>query len=277
MNNIIDDSKNCKFYSYISKLIDLLLPHQRKHKLSTREILKHALFVLQTGTSWRVLDKLHLPCSSSTIYKTFDKWSKLGILAKIWSEITKAYISKSLRNDKYAFQNIYIDSTMIRNIQGKDLIGRNYQDKYKFGTKISVICDKKHIPLSIGFYPANIHDSTTIEKTLEDIPAPITLNKRFKTNLIADKGYRSKYKKDELKFCQVNLIANHRSNEKIKNSKKELKLLAVRHKIENTFCRFKQFKRLTLRYDRNISTYISFSFLSLIWITFPHVQHYVIA
>jgi hypothetical protein len=45
------------------------------------------------------------------------------------------------------FKNEYIDSTMIRNLQGIDMIGRNYQDKFKFGTKISVICDDLGIPI----------------------------------------------------------------------------------------------------------------------------------
>jgi len=275
MNKIIDISKHQDFYSYISKRIDFYLPHQRKHKLSTMYILRYSLYILQSGASWQVFDMCNLPCTSSTIYKTFYKWSKLGILNKIWSEVASLYISNGLKNNKYAFKDVMIDSTMIRNIQGIDLIGRNYQDKYKFGTKVSAICDYNNIPLSLVFYPSNIHDIITIEDTLEEIPSSITLNRRFKTNLLADKGYRSKDKKLELQFNKVNLIANHRSNEKIKNSKKELKLLSTRHKIENTFCRLKQFKRLILRYDRHISTYKAFHFLALVWITFPRIKQYV--
>ena len=125
-----------------------------------------------------------------------------------------------MQDDKYTFKDIYIDTTMSRNIQGYEVIGRNYQDKFKNGTKVSAICDRKGIPISLTFYPSNIHDMETIDTSLSFIVIPIIRNRRFTNNLIADKGYRSKDKKLELKqTCQVNLIVNHRSNEKNKNSK----------------------------------------------------------
>ena len=54
----------------------------------------------------------------------------------------------------------------------------------------------------------------TIDTSLSFIVIPIIRNRRFTNNLIADKGYRSKDKKLELKqTCQLNLIANHRRND----------------------------------------------------------------
>ena len=141
-----------------------------------------------------------------------------------------------MQDDKYTFKDIYIDTTMSRNIQGYEIIGRNYQDKFKNGTKVSAICDRKGIPISLTF--------ETIDTSLSFIVIPIIRNRRFTNNLIADKGYRSKDKKLELKqTCQVNLIANQRSNEKNK-----------------MFGRLKQFKRPMLRYDGLISTFKSFFF-----------------
>ena len=210
-------------YSYCSNLIDSHLPHERKHKIATIDVLKYSFLILQTGSPWSILDKMHLHCSSSTIYKTFNKWCKLGIIEKIWIDVVKTYIQKRLCEDKYAFKNLIIDSTMIRNIQGIDVIGRNYQDKHKYGTKISAICDMNKIPLSFLFYPSNVHDIATINESLDAIPLSTTVNNRFKGNLLGDKGYRSKEKKVELQMCGINLVANHRNNEKIKNSKKELK------------------------------------------------------
>ncbi len=66
------------------------------------------------------------------------------------------YGSMKLDECKLWFKNEYIDSTMIRNLQGIDMNGRNYQDKFKFGTKISVICD------DLGIYLQHFSQATFV-------------------------------------------------------------------------------------------------------------------
>jgi hypothetical protein len=66
------------------------------------------------------------------------------------------------------FKNEYIDSTMIRNLQGIDMIGRNYQDKFKFGTKVITnnryTCSQVVAGIAIvnGMFRSNMKLSSTI-------------------------------------------------------------------------------------------------------------------
>ncbi len=116
--------------------------------------------------------------SITTIYKRFKEWTEFNVFEKIWIDFIKIYGSMKLDECKLWFKNEYIDSTMIRNLQGIDMIGRNYQDK--FGTKISVICDDLGIPLSSTFFTSNVHDMDTIDFSLSCIPFPITLKPLYK-------------------------------------------------------------------------------------------------
>jgi transposase len=261
------------FIDYIVRRIDYYAPAERikRRQYSTKYIFRNVLLVAKEGISWKALNYI-AKCHNTTITKRCKIWTDQKVFEQIWTEIMKLYIPQRLQEDKYWFKNDYIDSTMIRNLQGVDCKARNYQDKWKFGNKISTICDKAKTPLCAIFYPSNIHDIKTVNDSLTAIPYPLTINNRYTINLLADKGYRSKDKKMELHFCKVNLIANHRTNEKVKNSKKELNLLQDRHKIENVFCRLKQFRRITFRYERLIKNYIAFHFLVLSYITFPKVQ-----
>jgi len=258
------------FYEYIVQQIDILVPHPRKYKVTNSEALKMILYRLQHATPWYSIES---PYHYNTFLKRSELWRNENVFEQIWKSITTAYGNTSLSHDNYYFKNIIIDSSMARNLQAYELIGRNYQDKMKFGTKVSVICDKKGIPISITFYPSNVHDIKTIDESLSSIPMAIIKNRRFSNNLLGDKGYRSKDKTLELKMtCQLNLIANHKSNEKNKNNKKEWKLLQKRYRIENVFARLKQFKRLMFRYDRKISTYKSFFFLASVFLTFSEMN-----
>ena len=70
---------------------------------------------------------------------------------------------------------------MIKNINGTDIIGWNHYDRYRKATKLSIICqprglktlsescDNNNILISSTFYPANIHDTKTIESSIDNI------------------------------------------------------------------------------------------------------------
>jgi transposase len=194
MANITNSKIHKAFYDFILKQINVYFPMtKRRPKASNSFVLKHVVFVLHTGISWTALQEMTLPtCGYSAIYKRFTEWKDKRIFENIWDDVIKSYGCKKLQEDKYAFKNNDIDSTMLRNLQGfkeeTNVLGRNYQDKFKFGTKISVICDDNMIPISSVFFPSNIHDIKTIDNTLNAIPFSLTINNRFSFNLIGDKG-----------------------------------------------------------------------------------------
>lgn len=155
--------------------------------------------------------------------------------------------------------NCYIDSTMIRNKQGVDCIGKNYSDKFKNGTKSSVIVTKNGIPIALSIVPANVHDINIVEDTISN--SIIKLNN---TSIGADKGYISKKLKDKLKIDKnIEFITEYKKNNKnTENKNKNISFLKNRYIIENFFAWLKNNKKIQLRYDKYIHNYTQNNYLS---------------
>ena len=159
---------------------------------------------------------------------------------------------------------------MIKNINDTDMTERNHYDIYRKATKISIICDNNNIPISSKFYPANIHDTKTIESSIDNIKCSIRKNNRLHNYLIGDKGYIIN-KTNRIKLnnkYKINLITPHIKNQQDKLRKYFNNKLKTRYKIEHVFCSLDKFERLRFRYDRYLKFYESFHFFALISITY---------
>ena len=135
--------------------------------------------IIKIGTPWRALnEKLHF----STYHKKFVKWNNLNLFENIHKIIIKLLNSKNLLfiNNK----DLYIDSTMTKNINGSEYIGPNHYDRNKNGNKISIVVTKTGIPIGLKLAPSNIHDINLVEDTLDNISIKI-----IGSRIGADKGY----------------------------------------------------------------------------------------
>jgi hypothetical protein len=164
---------------------------------------------MENGQSWRSMNNI---CSYSTYYRKFKLWTVNNVFINIY-KIFIFYL-KNNKILKYAdLKNTFIDSSNIRNKQGIDCIERNYADKGKNATKISVITSKSGIPLSSLLVPCNVHDVKTVIKTIKN--SYISLNK---SKLGGDKGYISKALTNELnKKYDIKLITCERKKRRTKN------------------------------------------------------------
>jgi transposase len=268
------------YYNEIIEIINVEVPMKRKYKINNEYCLEKIYEVLKTGISWNNLYTIN--CHYSTIYKRFKYWVKLNIFNKIWNYILQEYTNKQLLKDKLHFKTLFIDSTMVRNHLGYQCIGRNYQDRFRNATKISIICDNNKIPLCSLYYPGNIHDSITIEDSLNSLNNILINDKRYHSTLVADKGYIiDKEKRNNLlNNFKIKLLTPYRNKskkQKKKENKKEKKiikdkkqikmndkyLLSIRYKIENVFNRLDQYKRIKYREDRLLNTFIAFNELAM--------------
>ena len=59
------------------------------------------------------------------------------------------------------------------------------------------------------------------------------------------------------------MIYPKRKNQKIKNTKKEKKILKKRHKIDNVFASIKKYDRIMLRKEHKIINYMSFVYIAM--------------
>jgi hypothetical protein len=211
--------------------------------------------VIKNGIPWKSLnEKLHF----STYHKKFVKWNNLNLFENIHKIIIKLLYNKNLllNNNK----DLFIDTTMIKNINGSEYIGPNHYDRNKNGNKISIIVTKTGIPLGLKLAPSNIHDINLVEDTIDNISIKI-----IGSRIGADKGYISNNLKKKLKKDKdIDLITCNKSNTKNNlNTDEENKFLEGRYIIENLNTWIKNYRRVRNRYEKNALNYEQIIFFSI--------------
>lgn len=240
-------------------LINELCPPLRKCKYTNEYYLDNIIHVLKNVVSWSSLHMLH-PDKPKTHYKTiqdvFLKWTKLGIFELAYEKllIKHVYIKKEQEI------NLIIDSTLINNKTGSEHVTYGPNPKKKI-SKTSFICNDKQQIINATFHKGKEHDIKTIECGLEKMKDYL---KNKKVNLIGDKGYVSKKLKEQLQTKNICLITPKKKNQKGKNTEKERSLLKIRYVVENVIQRIKNFNRISVRRDRTIASYKSFTYLAMI-------------
>ena len=237
---------NQKLYKFIfltlANTLDLELNKNkskrgRKSLINDNEIYYNEFMgLLNEGKKWRDLKNI----ASYTVYfKKFRLWSINNLFKEAYF-ILILYLFQHRYITYKQINNCYIDSTMIRNKQGIECIGRNYSDKFKNGTKSSVICTKNGIPISLVCVPSNIHDINTVENTINN-----SIIKLSNINIGGDKGYKSEKIKNNLKKNNnINFITDDKINSKNKNNNKSKKFLKERYIIENLFAWIKNKRKI---------------------------------
>jgi hypothetical protein len=254
------------YTDFIINKIDEYSPIKRKRDYDTRYCLKYVLKVLKCNIPWKYIEsKAHY----TTIYKRFLCWKRDNVFDKIWKDCLAIYSQEQFVKNKDWANVLIIDSTMIKNNAGVDGTGYNHFDRNRQATKQSIICDENQVPLSCSFYPANISDVKTIDKSIEQLSCKFRLDDSICTSIIADSGYLIKQanQEDILTRCNVKFIAHPRRKMKKQLSKEDSLKFKNRYKIEGLFCRLDKFARLRSRCDRKLDNYVSFNFMAMIILT----------
>ena len=92
----------------------------------------------------------------------------------------------SLYTNKFRPRRYCVDSSMVKNVYGRDKLGRNPVDRGRKGSKITVVVDHHGIVHSLYSCGANISDMKLLGVVLKH-PLHKPLVKRIE--LYADKGY----------------------------------------------------------------------------------------
>jgi transposase len=211
--------------------------------------------VIKTGIPWKTLnEKLHY----TTYFKKFSKWNNLNLFENIHKIIIKI-----LNNRDLLFvdnKDLYIDSTMIKNINGYEYLGSNHYDRNRNGNKISIIVTKTGIPIGIKLAPSNIHDINLVNDTIDNISIKIV-----GCRIGADKGYISKELKEKLKNDKnIDLITcNKRNSKNYINTLSENIFLKGRYIVENTNTWIKDYRRVNNRYEQKALNYEQIIFFTI--------------
>jgi hypothetical protein len=125
--------------------------------------------VLRTGSQWK---HINAPLHYTTYHKKFIKWNNINLFQNVFYIIIKLLKYKNILNDNF-LKDLYIDSTMIKNIRGIEFLGSNHYDRNRKGNKVSIVVTKNGIPLGMSLSTSNIHDINIVEDTLDDIKIKI--------------------------------------------------------------------------------------------------------
>jgi len=248
-NNIIN-----KYKLIIFKIINIVDPFNkpigRPIKYNYDICLEYIFKILKTGLSWSNLNNI-IDNKSDAIRKRFNKWCKLGIFINAHNILLKIY------KNKYDITNMYIDSTVIKNLNGSLHSGYNIKIKNKKSIKISAIVDNYKIPHVLMVTSSNPHDA----KIMENIILENYFNYK-NINLVGDKGYikSNNYKNTIKEKYNINLITPNRINSKnTLVSDLEKSLLNKRHVVENFFSLLKRsFLRINFINDKTLINYNNF-------------------
>lgn len=248
-----------KFIFKLTCYIDNNVHIFRKSKYSTRYYVENILYILKTGVQWSYLN-----CEShyTSVYKKYCYWVNLNIFVNFYIENRYLYIKHQNKHKNY-LNDLFIDASHIKNINGNDIVGPNHYDRFRNSTKCHVIVDQNKIPLSYTFTGGNISDSTQTEILTDKLPI-LCKDKRVPHYLIGDKGYINNKTYETLKQKKILLIVPKKKNTKHhpKYSFYQKIKLRDRYKVEHFFNRLDNFKRIILRYDRKFKIFESFNLIA---------------
>jgi transposase len=135
-----------------------------------------------------------------------------------------------------------------------------------------VVVDGQGVPLGNHLDSASPSEVTLLEKTLNNIAVPRKGRGRPRKKprrLIADKGYDSDPLRRRLKQRGIELICPYRSNNKGQkyHDGRKMRRYKRRWKVERTFSWFGNFRRLVVRWDRDITVYNAFFHIACLIVT----------
>ena len=115
-------------------------------------------------------------------------------------------------------------------------------------TKLHAICDEKGRPHVLLLTPGNTHDAKVAMLAINAAPPS--------DYLVADKGYDSNALRSWLIERGTTPVIPSKSNRKVQ-IEHDRQIYRQRNVVERMFCRFKDWRRVATRFDRNIKTFMA--------------------
>lgn len=225
----------------------------RKHakRLDDLLVISAILLVIRYGLPWRQLPEFY--GKWKTIYSRFRRWSKLGIINKIFQTLTKKLPKRCLAMIDSTFSKAQRSASSMRSDGQPRALGRS---RGGITTKIHLLCNSDSQPIDFIITGGNISDIKI---------APVLTDRNKMKCLIADKAYGSRAYRELLHERHIKDCIPPKCNEKNPAIYDE-KLYKKRHVIENMFSRLKDWQGVAFRGNRCAHTFHSFVALALIFI-----------
>ncbi len=231
------------------KLFQSCLPKKKERspvgrpRIRDKEIFWGVLWVLKTGSPWQEMPAKYP--SGTTCYRRFCEWVTIGAIQR--------FLKKSAMKNKKQLdlEETYIDATFVPAKRGGRGVGKTKCGK---GTKIMAMVDTNGVPISLHVESASPAEITLLEKTVDNRHVP-----KKPARIIGDKAYDSDAHREKMRDMGIELIAPNRAGRTKKTQDgRTLRRYVRRWKIEQFFARLKNFRRILVRWESNLSLYLAF-------------------
>lgn len=150
----------------VKPLIPVRPPHPKggRPAADDRQMFAAIIYVLRTGIQWNALPR-ELG-ASSTVYDRFRWWESQGFFQRLWQAGLQEY--DELQGIGWDWQSL--DSSTVKAPFAQAAVGPAPTDRGKQGTKRSLLCDRRGIPLALLIEGAHRHDMKLVAATLEAQP-----------------------------------------------------------------------------------------------------------
>jgi putative transposase len=147
-------------------------------------------------------------------------------------------------------------------------VGKNPTDRGKLGTKRSVLTEGGGLPIGLAVEGANRHDFKMARETIESIPVErLAPTPEQPQGLCLDKGYDDDEVRDLL--AEFGFTAHIRARgEEALAIKQQAGYKARRWVVERTHSWMNRFRRLLIRWEKNVCNYLAFLHLACAYITY---------
>lgn len=230
---------------------------------SYRMVFDGILYVLRTGCQWQALPRdLYGP--GSTVHARFSQWVKDGVFHEAWQRVL-TYYDKVVGID-WKWQSL--DGVITKAPLGGEATGPSPVDRAKCGTKRSVLTDRRGAPLSIVVTAANTHDKTVALQTLDAIAVERPERVVYRLHhLCLDKGYDYK---DVIEGALERdyIVHGKKRGEASPPEAYGKKHPARRWVVERTHAWHNRFRRLLVRWEKNLANYEAMVQMASIFIIF---------
>lgn len=259
----------------VKKITDRSPKTRGKKRVDDQKLLSGGWFKYKTGCRWKDIPSGY--GNSSTIKNRFACWSQREVFDTALAELAIPDESnESLSMDSTCLKN-HRTATNGKVEEGHDrIIGKTVGG---LNTKLHTVCEDRGRPVLVDITEGQENDVVAAKRMVKDMPRA----KRF----IADKAYDSKELIELLRehgfriFCIPKRRPPKRKASKCKNCKMEeftnyddmdmknytreeekrrgftKKHYKTRHKVENFFCRLKDYRGIAFRYCRRSDHYLS--------------------
>jgi putative transposase len=147
-------------------------------------------------------------------------------------------------------------------------VGKHPTDRGKIGTKRSVLTDGGGVPMGLAVEGANRHDVQMVQETLTRIPIARPMpTPEQPQGMCLDKGYA--YDEGRELLAEFGFTAHIRARgEEVKALKQEAGFKARRWVVARTHSWMNRFRRVLIRWDKNVRTSLAFLHVACAYITY---------